>query len=272
MKPPWRKVAIRRLKGLRLYLLVVIAVYAGALTAAQTLTSLRANFQNVVFDQYQRWRPRTRGAERLVRIVDIDDESIRRLGQWPWPRAEMARLVATLADAKAAAICFDVVFSEVDRAPSAVRADPVVEAQAIAATNSDGDVDFARALANRPVVLSELISRSGFAGKVSAKAGFTVVGEDPTADLPHLSGVLAPLTILAKSAAGIGFVNWQADADRVVRRTPLLIVANGEVQPSFAIEFAAGRARRLDLHRQVGRRRRVVAGKAPGSRRSRSGT
>ena len=114
----------------------------------------------------------------------------------------MARLVATLADAKAAAICFDVVFSEVDRAPSAVRADPVVEAQAIAATNSDGDVDFARALADRSVVLSELVSRSGFAGKVSAKSGFTFIGEDPTPDLPHLVGVLGPLTSSGQERGG----------------------------------------------------------------------
>ena len=63
------------------------SLYAGVLTLSETLVSLRSNFQNVVFDQYQRWRPRVSGAERLVRIVDIDDESIRRLGQWPWPRA-----------------------------------------------------------------------------------------------------------------------------------------------------------------------------------------
>ena len=93
MNGSWRQAATRRIKRHWRYLLVVVAVYAGALALGETLTTLRANFQNVVFDQYQRWRPRAPGAERLVRVVDIDDESIRRLGQWPWPRAEMAKLV-----------------------------------------------------------------------------------------------------------------------------------------------------------------------------------
>ena len=50
-----------------------------------------------------------------VRVVDIDDESVRRLGQWPWPRTELAALTEAIADAGAAAIAFDIVFSEADR-------------------------------------------------------------------------------------------------------------------------------------------------------------
>jgi len=223
MNGSWRQAATRRVKRHWRYLLVVVAVYAGALALGQTLTTLRANFQNVVFDQYQRWRPRATGAERLVRVVDIDDESIRRLGQWPWPRAEMAKLVDALAGAKAAAIGFDVLFSETDRAPSG-------------AAGGEGDAAFAQALGGQSVILSELVTQTKLAGVVPAKSGFTFIGQDPTPDLPHLNGALGPLTILAKSAAGIGFVNWQADADRVVRRVPLLIVVNGQIQPSFAIE------------------------------------
>jgi adenylate cyclase len=223
MNRSWRQAATRRVKRHWRYLLVVVAVYAGALALGQTLTTLRANFQNVVFDQYQRWRPRAPGAERLVRVVDIDDESIRRMGQWPWPRAEMARLVDALAGAKAAAIGFDVLFSETDRAPSG-------------AAGGEGDAAFAQALGGQSVILSELVTQTKLAGVVPAKSGFTFIGQDPTADLPHLNGALGPLTVLAKSATGIGFVNWQADADRVVRRVPLLIVVNGQIQPSFAVE------------------------------------
>jgi adenylate cyclase len=219
------------LKGLWVYLLVVVVAYAGTLIVGQTLTSLRANFQNVVFDQYQRMRPRVRGPERLVRIVDIDDESIQRLGQWPWPREAMAKLVDSLSDAKAAAIAFDVLFSEPDRG----RFDGSSSSTA-QAVDSEGDTAFAKALADRPVVLGELVGRSGAGNSVRPKSGFTFIGDDPTAATPHLAGALPPLPILAKSAAGIGFVNWQADADRVVRRVPLLIEVNGQVQPSFAIE------------------------------------
>jgi len=237
MKVSWRKAMARRLKAHWRYLAVVVAVYASVLTLAGTLTTLRTNFQNVVFDQYQRWRPRERGAERLVRIVDIDDESIRRLGQWPWPRAQMAKLVDALAGAKVAAIGFDVLFSETDRAPGeASAAGQGVGADAGVAADSAGDAAFARALGGQPVILSELVTQTKLVGAVPAKSGFTFIGQDPTADLPHLNGALGPLPALAKGAAGIGFVNWQADADRVVRRVPLLIAVNGQIQPSFAVE------------------------------------
>ena len=55
----------------------------------------------LLFDSYQRASPRPY-EEAPVRIVDIDDESLRRLGQWPWPRTDVARLTRRLADAGAA--------------------------------------------------------------------------------------------------------------------------------------------------------------------------
>jgi len=237
VKAPRRKAAARRFKGFGLYALIVVATFFGALALGETLTTMRASFQNVVFDQYQRWRPRARGADPLVRVIDIDDESIRRLGQWPWPRAEMAKLVDALAGAKAALIGFDVLFSETDRAPSdAAAARPGIGADVNVAVRREGDQAFARAIADRPVVLSELVAQTKLADPLPSRAGFTFIGEDSRPDLPQMSGALGPLADLARWASGIGFVNWQADADRVVRRVPLLIAVNGQAQPAFAME------------------------------------
>ncbi len=66
--------------------------------------------RNAVFDQYQRWHPRPYQAV-PVRIIDIDEASLTRLGQWPWPRTRMAELVDKLRQADVAAIGFDVVFA-----------------------------------------------------------------------------------------------------------------------------------------------------------------
>src|SRR4051794_21791779 len=68
----------------------------------------------LLFDSYQRAKPRTYQDEG-VKIVDIDDETLRRLGQWPWPRTDIAELTKRLTDAGVAAIAFDIVFSESDR-------------------------------------------------------------------------------------------------------------------------------------------------------------
>lgn len=69
----------------------------------------------LVFDTYQRLAPRAYDPTLPVKIVDIDDQSLAHIGQWPWPRTYVADLLETLAAAGAAAIAFDVVFAEPDR-------------------------------------------------------------------------------------------------------------------------------------------------------------
>ena len=243
MKAPSTKDAIRKWKELRFYLLVVAIAYANTLLLGAVSTSLRSNLQNIVFDQYQRWRPRASGLEQPVRIIDIDDESIRRVGQWPWPRQRMADIVDVLFKANVAAVTFDVLFSEKDRASFDNLSRGPPHAVALAGheedseARSDGDAAFAHSIANRPVVLGDLFTRNGVVvGEIPAKGGFAIIGDAPIAYLPHLSGALTPLPILMERAAGIGFVNWQPDSDRVVRRVPLLLAVNGQMQPSLAIE------------------------------------
>jgi adenylate cyclase len=69
----------------------------------------------LAFDTYQRVEPRIYDPALPVKIVDIDDESLARIGQWPWPRPHVADLLERLAGAGAAAIAFDMVFAEPDR-------------------------------------------------------------------------------------------------------------------------------------------------------------
>ena len=66
------------------------------------------------FDMFQLIDPRDKTA-RPVTIVDIDDKSLAKLGQWPWPRTRIADLIQNLTNHGAVAIAFDVVFSEADR-------------------------------------------------------------------------------------------------------------------------------------------------------------
>src|SRR3981081_4648573 len=66
------------------------------------------------FDGYQRLDPPKKIA-RPVTIVDIDDKSLEKLGQWPWPRTRIADLVTELTRLGAGVIAFDVGFSERDR-------------------------------------------------------------------------------------------------------------------------------------------------------------
>ena len=72
------------------------------------------------FDLFQVLRPREQTARPVV-IVDIDEASLKEIGQWPWPRTVVADLVTRLNALGAVAIGFDVVFPEPDRMSPAAR-------------------------------------------------------------------------------------------------------------------------------------------------------
>ena len=76
--------------------------------------------RNLVFDQYNRWQPRDEQGSPVL-FVDIDEASLERIGQFPWPRSIFADLVVKMTDAGSAAIAFDILFTEADRtAPSEI--------------------------------------------------------------------------------------------------------------------------------------------------------
>jgi adenylate cyclase len=168
-----------------------------------------------VFDQYQGWKPRPYAFDQPVRIVAIDDESLNRLGQWPWSRDRLATLVDALKRAGVASISFDFLFSEKDRGDATAPADKTPDAA------------FARSMDDGAVVLGSFVSDIPNGASPSTKAGFVTAGDDAAKFLPSSPGMLSPLPELAQHAAGIGFLNWRPDGDRVVRKVPLILNLNG---------------------------------------------
>ena len=215
---------MRRANEARLYALTTATACALALLAGVVGAPTRAVMQNLVFDQYQRWKPRPYAFDQPVRIVAIDEELLKRLGQWPWPHERLAALVDALKRAGAAAIVFDFLFSEKDRADATGPADKTPDAA------------FARSMDDGGVVLGSFVSELPNGAGSSVKAGFVTAGDDAAKFLTPWPGLLSPLPELAQHAAGIGFLNWRPDADRVVRKVPLILNVNGALQPSLAME------------------------------------
>ena len=69
------------------------------------------------FDYYQLLKPRPipPPEQQPVVIIDLDENSLAEVGQWPWPRRTIARLVQNLTQMGVAQVAFDVVFAEPDR-------------------------------------------------------------------------------------------------------------------------------------------------------------
>ena len=192
----------------------------------------------LVFDSYQRISPRPY-EDAAVRVVDIDDETIRRYGQWPWPRTDVARLTLALGQAGAAAIAFDIVFSEDDRTSPRqlskrfAKTDPGV-AQALDAL-PDNDAQFAQVLAATPSVTGFFFTNDPLVSQAIPKAGLAVSGTVPASVLQYRNA-LQSLPVLERATQGSGFLSIEPDEDSVIRKVPLIAIQNGEILPSLAVD------------------------------------
>ena len=195
--------------------------------------------RHAVFDQYQRWQPRPY-QEAPVRVVDLDEESLKRIGQWPWPRTQVAELVQRLEQAGAAAVVFDVLFAEPDRTSpeQLLRGNllpPALATQLAALPSHDGQ--FAEVLSRGNVVLGFAAEQSAAAGGPPlSRFGLVQQGPSPLAFLPAFQGAARPLPQLEQAARGLGAMTFRPDADGVVRRVPLFVSLAGELRPSLVAE------------------------------------
>lgn len=195
------------------------------------------------FDQLQRIAPRKIDvAQSRVRIVDIDDLSLARMGQWPWPRDRVAALIKRLTDLGAIVIGFDMVFAEPDRTSprQAIQRWPVGPKtpllQDIARTLPDYDQLFARTLAQSRVVGGFILTGGKLVRAPALKSAFAWGGEDPRPYVPTFSGAVVNLPGIGKSVTGNGAVNWLPDGDNIMRRLPTVLRLNDQLYPSLFAE------------------------------------
>ena len=197
------------------------------------------SLRNSLFDQYQRWQPRPAPAQSVVRVVDIDEASLARLGQWPWPRDLLARLLEQLQQAGAAVVVFDVLFAEPDRSsPSSIldRADLPEEVAAALAKLPDHDQRFAEALARQPAVLGFAAIPTPSRNTPLSRFGVQLRTDAKTAAFSTYAGAISALPLLEQAAKGNGAMTFRPDADGVVRRVPVMIRVGEHLLPSLTAE------------------------------------
>lgn len=202
---------------------------------------LISDFRAKVFDTYQAIAPRPY-QPLPVYIVDIDDESLAREGQWPWPRTLLARLTENLAASGVAAIAFDILFAEPDRtSPEAIREQwrnqsGFGEALDTLSRLPAHDTLFANAIADAPGVLGVAFSNNTTTRASRSLAGFAVAGDDIGPYVPRFSGAVSNLPILDRVASGYGALNFIPDHDGILRRVPTVLLHDTDLYPSLAAE------------------------------------
>jgi adenylate cyclase len=220
-------------------LLLLFALVPLRLADPRPLAELRVR----TFDLFQSLRPREQKSRPVV-IVDIDEASLKAIGQWPWPRTTVADLINRITQLGAVTIGFDVIFPEPDRM-----------SPAIAEHSFRGIDDDTRAkldsLPSNDDVLADAIKQSrvvvGQAGaaapepksqaEMTLQTGFAIRGPDPSSYLVTFPGLLRNVLPIEEAAAGRGLFSINPEPDGIVRRVPVIMEAQGTLVPSLAMEM-----------------------------------
>jgi adenylate cyclase len=195
-----------------------------------------------VFDNFQRIDPRVKTA-RPVTIVDIDEKSLAKLGQWPWPRTRIADLVTNLTKLGAVAIAFDVIFSEPDRLNPETAADTFRNLDEDAKTKlralPSNDQLLADAMRRSRVVLGESGLPEAIAelDKTIPVTGVATLGGDPQRFMFNFPGLLRNTHVLESAAGGHGLLTINPERDGIIRRVPMIMLAQGQTMPSLSFEM-----------------------------------
>src|ERR1700704_195606 len=199
-------------------------------------------FRVRTFDTFQVIDPRVKTA-RPVRIVNIDEQSLAKFGQWPWPRTLVADLVTNLTRLGAAAIAFDIMFAEPDRLNPAAAAETLRnlddETRAkLRALPSNDDI-LAEAMRQSRVVLGETGLPYVIAelNKELPLTGLAMLGDDPQRFMLRFPGLLRSTPVLETAAGGRGLLTIWTERDGIVRRVPVIMQAQGVTMPSLSFEM-----------------------------------
>lgn len=202
-----------------------------------------SNLRNQSFDYYQKLKPRDYTPQ-PVRIIDIDEESLQKIGQWPWPRTTIANMIENLGQAGAVVIGFDIVFAERDRLSPVEIAKAKTNLskgmQAELGKLPDNEIAMRDAMRRTQVVLGETSVRNAedriVEGRPIRDVSFAQLGEDPRRHLPQFSNLVQNLEILNEAASGFGVFSVDQDPDGIIRRVPLIVKIQDKIRLALGAE------------------------------------
>ena len=195
-----------------------------------------------LFDLLESSTPRIWEKQHVV-LVDIDEESLKQYGQWPWPRSLMARLVDRINLAQPSAIGFDIFFPEPDRLSPHRMLDNIdnigPDLRANIKALPSNDQIFADSIARAPVVLGMgALQTEGTETPTTFRPTPAIEdGGDARPSLNKYNNILRSLDVIDDQAKGRGALTVTPERDGVVRRIPMVVDVNGVLLPALSLEM-----------------------------------
>ena len=210
----------------RILLLCGLLPTLAAAVLSLTRPAALANVEYAVYDRLVRWTPTRQPSGKIV-IVDVDEKSLTSIGQWPWRRDVISRLIDSLRDRGAATVALDIMFPESERyegtgrSPDAVLSETLRKGRAILGYGLLFDPT---GEAPKPCVQHAL--------SLPIIRGAGVQTEDP---FFQATSAVCNIPTLTSAAQASGFLNAAPDPDGILRRAPLLMQYRGRVYPALSL-------------------------------------
>ncbi len=214
------------------HIIVLLALLFGTVYFSGSNHEFRKRLQYATFDTYNKIKPRPPSDR--VAIIDLDEKSLKILGQWPWPRTVVGDLVVALKELGAKVVAFDMVFAEPDRTSPARIAQTLPEGEAYKAakTTLEGLPDNDRIFAQNIAAAGNVIT--GFSSAraeetlrkpyQAAKPTFLLKDKTPfMEDTLNVKGIAENLPEFSMAAAGNGSFMTEPDVDGLIREVSLLV-------------------------------------------------
>lgn len=172
-------------------------------------------------------------------IVEIDEESLAKVGQWPWPRVVVAQVVQEILKSHPASLGIDILFPEVDRT-SPIHMQNFYKQMFGVSIDING---FPEAFMDHDALFSDILKAGKSVLPVFASKeenANTCIFNAPLQDglgihLAETKYLLCNIPHLQQSSMGVGFINAAVDMDGVFRRQLLALRYEGKILPSLAI-------------------------------------
>ena len=218
-------------------------VVATTLAVVRPSPLMREDYR--VYDSFVRFAGPVSGPSGIT-IVDIDERSVSEIGQWPWRRDVIGKLIDRARELGATAVALDILMAEPDRFARSIDAQEVRrDEDPMPAAGSDAAL--ADTIGRGRIVLGYAMTFARDARQSGACLSHPlplVVSQSPSERedtvLFKASGAVCNLPQLEQAAAGSGFLNAVPDADGILRRVPLVMEHDGHIYPALGLAAVMG--------------------------------
>ena len=206
------------------------------------------------------------GSQSEIVMVDIDNDSIEKLGRWPWPRSLIAEGIDKINQGSPKVIGLNIILSEPEENSGVKEIKNLKKlfTKTVSGQAGDTGVKFVQAIDNSILKLDndgKLADSLKKSGKVVLPVFFkeSIVVQDEITETntalakqsiqdvssyedfqcPAAGEILLPINSFFNAAEGIGHINFVADMDGTVRREILLYEYQGLYIPSYTLKLAS---------------------------------